>query len=189
MSEQMGLRFRDPSIDLYRGIAIYGMVIANFLMGVDWIPPFLKHSPDSGLTIIDLIAPMFVFAMGVSLGPSMNRRAEKEGIRKASGHMLRRSLSFIGIGALLDAARELVIAPNAGLGWGILQALGFSSLILMLVVRLARWKRILIGYAMLFLYWFGSHLGYVVRHLLATSWRVIWGDRLGFDAYSHGDRR
>lgn len=159
MSEQMGLRFRDPSIDLYRGLAIIGMVLTNFLVGVQGIPPFLRNTRDIGFSVIDIIAPMFVFAMGLSLGPSINRRVEREGLQSAYDHMLRRSLSFIGIGAVLDAALEFVTPNTSGAGWGLLQALGLASLSLMLVIRFPRWGRIIIGYGLLGIYGIGSALG------------------------------
>ncbi len=39
------------SIDAFRGFAIVTMVLANYLAGVEWIPAWLKHAPDVGLTV------------------------------------------------------------------------------------------------------------------------------------------
>ena len=48
---------RIEAIDQYRGIAVILMVIANYLADVTTVPGWLKHAPDVGLTVIDLIAP------------------------------------------------------------------------------------------------------------------------------------
>ena len=61
---------RIEAIDQYRGIAIILMVIANYLFDVTTIPGWLKHAPDIGLTVIDLIAPFFIFAIGLTYGAS-----------------------------------------------------------------------------------------------------------------------
>ncbi len=38
------------------GFAVLGMVIANDLGGIDWVPAALKHAPDIGLTAADFVA-------------------------------------------------------------------------------------------------------------------------------------
>ena len=59
---------RISSIDWFRGFAILTMVLANYMGGVALIPAWLKHAPDVGLTVIDLIAPFFIFAIGLTFG-------------------------------------------------------------------------------------------------------------------------
>jgi len=46
------------------------MVLADYLAGPEVVPAWLKHAPDVGLTVIDFIAPMFLVAIGLTLGPS-----------------------------------------------------------------------------------------------------------------------
>ena len=50
---------------MFRGLAIVLMILANFLAGAAVVPGWLKHAPDAGLTVIDLIAPFFIFAIGL----------------------------------------------------------------------------------------------------------------------------
>jgi predicted acyltransferase len=71
------------SIDIFRGIAIVAMVMANFMTGIQTLPAWLKHAPDVGLTVIDFIAPFFVFAIGLTYRASFERRLEKDGALKA----------------------------------------------------------------------------------------------------------
>ena len=55
------------AIDQFRGFAIFLMILANYMNNVEIIPGWLKHADDIGFTVIDLIAPMFVFAMGLKV--------------------------------------------------------------------------------------------------------------------------
>ncbi len=70
---------RISSIDQFRGFAILTMVLANYMGGVALIPAWLKHAPDVGLTVIDLIAPFFIFAISLTFGLSFNRRFQRDG--------------------------------------------------------------------------------------------------------------
>jgi len=58
---------RIEAVDQYRGLAIVLMVIANHLADI-------ASAPDVGLTPIDLIAPFFIFAIGLTCGPSCRGR-------------------------------------------------------------------------------------------------------------------
>jgi len=49
---------RSNAIDQFRGLAIVLMVLANYLAGIGWIHTWLKHAPDIGLTVTDLVAPL-----------------------------------------------------------------------------------------------------------------------------------
>ena len=55
---------RIEAIDQFRGLTIIGMVLANYLAGVRSAPPCLRHADDIGLTVIDLVAPFFIFEIG-----------------------------------------------------------------------------------------------------------------------------
>ena len=52
---------RLEAIDQFRGFAIFLMILANYMNNVIVIPSWLKHTDEIGYTLIDLIAPMFVF--------------------------------------------------------------------------------------------------------------------------------
>jgi len=143
---------RIEAIDQYRGMAIILMVIANYLFDVTTIPAWLKHAPDIGLTVIDLIAPFFIFAIGLTYGASYGKRVERDGIGPTFGHFLRRWLSLIGIGAIISAGEVLVGKNASPISWGVLQAIGVAGIVTLLVIGLPPWWRALAGLAVLAVY-------------------------------------
>lgn len=143
---------RIDAIDQYRGIAIILMVIANYLFDVLTIPGWLKHAPDVGLTIIDLIAPFFIFAIGLTYGESYRARVQRDGVGRTWGHFLRRWLALIGIGAIISAGEVLVGKNASPISWGVLQAIGVAGILTLLVIRVPPLWRALIGLAVLAVY-------------------------------------
>jgi predicted acyltransferase len=124
------------SIDQFRGFAILTMVLANFMGGILIIPAWLKHAPDIGLTVIDLIAPFFIFAIGLTYRAAFQRRLEREGAFKAYSYFAARYLAIIGLGAIVSAAETAAGENPSGIDWGVLQAIGMAGLITLLVIRL-----------------------------------------------------
>ncbi len=59
---------RIKSIDQFRGFAIISMIIINYLALFNATPAWLKHAPEAGLTFADLVAPYFVFIIGLMYG-------------------------------------------------------------------------------------------------------------------------
>jgi predicted acyltransferase len=145
-------RERLGSIDAFRGLAIVLMVAANYLAGVSSVPAGLRHAPDIGLTVIDLIAPMFVCAMGLTYVPSALSRREREGARQAVFHHLRRYLAIAGVGALLAAGEMIFMPGGARYPWGVLQALGFSGVLILPLVFSPTWARLVAGVGLLAVY-------------------------------------
>ena len=105
------------------------MVWANALEHVRVVPPWLKHAPDVGLTVIDLIAPSFVFAIGLTWGASVRRRATESGPARTVEWVVRRSMALVGIGALFTLGETSYGFNPHGVQWGTLQALGVASLL------------------------------------------------------------
>lgn len=140
---------RISSIDAFRGFAIIGMVIVNYIAGISWMPAFLKHAPDVGLTVADFIAPFFIFAIGLNYRASFDRRMEKDGFFKTAGHFAGRYLAIAGIGAIFAAGEPLA---GESANWGVLQAIGMAGLVCLLFIRLNKYLRLIIGLAMLAVY-------------------------------------
>jgi predicted acyltransferase len=137
---------RIVSIDRFRGLLVVLMVVGNYLSGVSAVPASLKHTPDIGLTIVDIGAPCFVFAMGLTYGASFHRRAQS-GLAAAYGHFVVRYLALIGIGAILTSGgTQLAAQPS---DWGVLQALGVAGLVCLPFIRLGTTLRFAIGAAIL----------------------------------------
>jgi predicted acyltransferase len=154
---------RIESIDQFRGLAIVLMVLANFLAGVAAVPAWLKHAPDIGLTVIDLIAPFFIFAIGLTYGLSVRSRLKRDGAGKMYGHFVTRWLAIIGIGSLLSAGEIWVGENTTGVSWGVLQAIGMAGLATLALIRLPAWARAVIGLVLLGAY----------QWLLDHFWRAI----------------
>ncbi len=105
------------------------MVLANYIAGISWAPPYLKHAKDIGLTVIDVIAPAFIFAIGLTYGLSFRKRLIRDGLSRTAGHFLKRNFSIIGIGCILSAGETLLGQNKSGFDWGVLQAIGTAGLI------------------------------------------------------------
>jgi predicted acyltransferase len=143
---------RIASIDQFRGFAILTMVLANYMGGVIIIPAWLKHSPDIGLTVIDLIAPFFIFAIALTYGRSFHNRLERDGALKTYNQFFIRYLAIVGLGALISAGETAVGENPSGIDWGVLQAIGMAGLITLIVIRLPSIYRLLIGAGILIIY-------------------------------------
>jgi predicted acyltransferase len=143
---------RIASIDQFRGFAILTMVLANYMGGVLLIPAWLKHAPDIGLTVIDLIAPFFIFAIALTYNLSFRRRWERHGAKSAYLHFVTRFLAIVGLGAIISAGETAVGENASGIDWGVLQAIGMAGLLTLIVLRVPTIYRGLIGLAVLAVY-------------------------------------
>ena len=118
MSSNTKALTRIPSIDRFRGIVIFSMIIFQFAehfkkLGV--LATLSHHAPKEdafyilpNFAIADIIAPMFILAIGLTYIPSLKRRIERDGKKKASIHFLGRYLSLIGIGMTMDGINDLL---------------------------------------------------------------------------------
>lgn len=145
---------RSHSIDIFRRLAILGMVLANYLAGVDWISPWFKHAKDTGYTIIDLVAPMFIFAIALTYRGSFDRRLEKDGTGKTYQHFITRFFAILGMGALFGAGQVLLGAEGLTINWGVLQAIGVAGLVTLCFIRMPTWVRLVTGLVLLTAYQF-----------------------------------
>ena len=173
------MKNRLDSIDAYRGLAILGMMVGNFIAGVDWIPTWLKHAPDVGFTISDLGAPMFIFAIGLTYGISSRRRLEQDGAWNMTQHFVVRYFAILGIGALFSAGQVLMQVDNVVINWGVMQAIGVAGLATLIVIHLPTRVRLLIGLALLAGYQF-----MLVQFWLATVLASPHGGLYGSLAWS-----
>lgn len=143
-------RARDLGVDRLRGALVLLMVAGNYLGGIAWVPAQLKHAPDVGLTVADLVAPCFVVVIGLNLGPSFDRRRREHGVGAAYAHLAIRAVALIGIGAILSAGGTAVAGESSD--WGVLQALGVAVLLATATVQTPTWARFAIGLLILAAY-------------------------------------
>ncbi len=125
------------------------MVLADYLAGVATAPAWLKHADDIGYTVVDLIAPLFVFAIGLTTGVSFRRRLARDGRWATYTHFISRNLALLGLGLLLTLGGNLTGVYESSVNWGLLQALGAAGLLTLLVIPLAAAPRALVALLLL----------------------------------------
>ncbi|MHA1655704.1 MAG: heparan-alpha-glucosaminide N-acetyltransferase domain-containing protein [Candidatus Heimdallarchaeota archaeon] len=162
---QLSPKKRYLSIDLFRGLAIVGMVFVNTLTVFTTTPWWSKHAADFGLTYVDLIAPFFIFAIALTYKLSFSRAVQKEGFLKAYVRFLRRYAALLGFGFL----GALIIEPTGiTFDWGVLQAIGFAGILTLFFIILPRFYRFAISVVLLLLYQFLLGLTVSIDGILVT---------------------
>ena len=121
---------RNISIDRFRGLLIFSMIFFQLLEHFKKLGVFATislHAPDSfiktadqiangfkgifilpNLTLADLIAPAFIFTIGLTIVGSYNRKWKEYGKKEALLMMLERYLIFIGIGIMMTSINVLI---------------------------------------------------------------------------------
>lgn len=99
----MGQMKRLISLDAFRGFTIAAMITVNFPGTWDYVYAPLRHSAWNGLTPTDLIAPFFLFIVGVSIAFAYTKRMDlgvpkKEMYRK----IIIRTLKIYLVGLFLN---------------------------------------------------------------------------------------
>jgi predicted acyltransferase len=92
---------RLTSLDIFRGITIVGMLLANNPGGKAYAP--LGHAPWHGWTMTDLVFPFFLFIVGVAIPFSLAKRSASESRGGMFLHIWARALSLVVLGLLLQA--------------------------------------------------------------------------------------
>lgn len=85
---------RLAGLDVFRGLAVAGMIIVNTPGSWDYVWWPLDHAEWHGFTPTDLVFPAFLFAVGVALGLSFPKRIDGSVWRRIA----RRTLALIAIG-------------------------------------------------------------------------------------------
>jgi len=125
------VRTRDDALDALRGIAIFGMVLANLQGSEEHAFWWINHAPWNGLTVADLVFPMFLLAVGLALPLTMDGRMPRPSIAK----IVRRSalLWVIGFGIGMIAHFSLKLEEIRFTG--VLERIGIVYLICALTCR------------------------------------------------------
>ena len=106
---------RVDSVDVMRGLIILSMAFVNDLADfapVKGVPQWLRHmkADVNGFTFVDMILPLFMFILGISVPLALEKRLARKGSSiRVFGHVLTRAVSLMIIG-LMDGNR------GAGLG-------------------------------------------------------------------------
>ncbi len=181
------------SIDVFRGMTIFFMIIVNTPGTWDHVYAPLRHAEWNGLTPTDLVFPFFVFIVGLSMSFSFNKfDPEHRGIwiRK----ILWRTAMIFVIGLLLNwfpFNKNLSDLRIFGVLQRIALAYGFSALLVVFVKK--KWlypllALILISYYILLIYFGGEkplsledNAVRILDLLLFTEAHVYHGYGIPFD--------
>lgn len=166
---------RNAAVDAYRGVAVLVMAVGNLGLGVRWVPAALKHATDIGFTVADVVAPMFMLSIALVVGLRVESWRAAPDKRPIRGRMARRGLMLLGLGALISGGQALTVAvgPTA-LSWGVLQAIGAATLLLLPVVLLPAWVRLAAGLLCL-----GVYQVLLDRFFLAAVLQISFDSILG----------
>ena len=151
---------RIKSIDRFRGFCVACMLIFQFMyefpsLGI--LHRLASHYPDTGIVILptmtlaDIIAPAFIFAIGLTFALSFRRRQALFGTGKTIVHFVERSLAIVGLGTFMDFSEIFIESfsgtPMKAVDW-VLFALSGAMLIglvlrlLPLRKKIRNWKEI-----------------------------------------------
>ena len=133
------------SLDMFRGFAIFGMILVNYLGHFDVIPETFKH-PRYGMTFANAIAPYFLFAVGMGLKMSLERRIKKTGVRPDYIHAIKRYLVLILIGVVLYGPDPVMDM------WDALVDIGFAGIITLSFIVRSQRTRIILAFALMITY-------------------------------------
>jgi predicted acyltransferase len=99
-----GERVRLLSLDVFRGIAVAGMILVNHPGDPEEVWPSLAHATWNGWTAADLVFPAFLFIVGVAIALSLTPW-KPPGVRRAPivRRIVLRTLALFGLGLLLNA--------------------------------------------------------------------------------------
>ncbi|MBO4230206.1 MAG: DUF5009 domain-containing protein [Bacteroidales bacterium] len=130
MSETTFLDRRNGAIDMLRGLTMFLMVFVNDLWTVGNVPGWIGHTAatQDGMGLADIVFPMFLFSVGMSIPYAIERRFSKgqpgEGVL---GHILSRTLALLLMGVFIvnsEGSFSPVVAYGKGTYWA-LMVLGF----------------------------------------------------------------
>ncbi len=131
------VRVRDEPLDALRGIAIFGMVLANLQGSEEHAFWWINHAAWDGLTIADLVFPMFLLAVGLALPLTMDGRTPKPSVAK----IVRRSILLWAIGFGIGVIAHFSLRLEDIRFTGVLERIGIVYLVSALLSRqTTSWK-------------------------------------------------
>ncbi len=139
------------SLDAFRGLTVFLMLLVNNIALDAATPSQLTHAPwKGGIRLADLVLPWFLFCVGVAI-PFSAASARRKGLRpwQYDLRVVKRTVLLVLLGCLLDSS--LVKRPIFDLG--VLQSIGLAYLAAALLYDLTLSRRVLVAGILLAGYW------------------------------------
>jgi len=160
---------RLTSLDVFRGIAIAGMILVNNPGSWDSVYPPLLHAEWHGFTPTDLVFPAFLFIAGAAMAFSMAKYTEGERAGKPLPTRVywrigRRCLLLFVLGLLLNGFSGFLVNGVYDFStiriMGVLQRIALAYLLAALIVlHLSRSRQWLFAALILLGYWLALAIG------------------------------
>ncbi len=123
------------SVDLYRGLAVAGMILVDNPGSDDLAYWPIKHAQWNGWTPADFIFPSFVFLVGVSMVFSFAARLRRgESRRKILNHVFIRTLSLFAIGLLINVSPLIGLDVHTWRIYGVAQRIALCYFVAAILV-------------------------------------------------------
>ena len=144
---------RALALDALRGLAVLTMVLSGIIPWGDSLPPWMYHAQEPppthdfnphlpGLTWVDLVFPVFLFAMGASIPLALARRLEGgESRMKTVGRLLLRGVTLAAFAIYLQHIRPYTLQPEPDTKTWFTAITGFLLLFPMFARFPASWNR------------------------------------------------
>lgn len=155
---------RLASLDMFRGLAIAGMVLVNNPGSWQHVYPPLLHAEWHGFTPTDLVFPAFLFAVGAAIPYTVAGYDGRQTGNRARlyGRIVRRVVLLFLLGVLLNLATPFLqwVLYDRPVDWGglrimgVLQRIALAYLLAVSLVLVAGpWLRLAVTIAVLLGYW------------------------------------
>ena len=149
------------SLDAFRGFTIAAMILVNFPGNGNHVFHQLQHTDWNGLSFTDLIAPFFLFIVGVAIAFAYTKRLEAGIPAKAMYvKLFSRSLKIFAIGIFLNVLGIMDNFSFAEMRWtGTLPRIAIVFLVCGLLFLHSSWKSQAVTGALLLIgYWLAMTL-------------------------------
>ncbi len=158
MQEQTTGVSRLISLDAMRGFTIAAMIMVNFPGSEEYVFPTLRHSKWNGLTFTDLIAPTFLFIVGVSIAFAYSKRLNDHGPKTdLYKKIIIRSLKIFAVGMFLNMLPDFDFSNLRYTGT--LHRIAIVFLVCAMLFLNTTWKQqTILGAVILVLYWLAMTL-------------------------------
>jgi len=132
---------RLTSIDVYRGLAVAGMIIVDNPGSDDLAYGPIKHAEWNGWTCADFIFPSFLFLVGVSMVFSFQARLRRgESRRQVFLHAIKRSLLLIAVGLFVNASPIYGLDVHTWRIYGVTQRIALCYFVAAILVLWSNWR-------------------------------------------------
>ena len=139
------------SLDAFRGLTIFLMLLVNNVALDTATPKHLTHAPwNGGVYLADLVFPWFLLIVGVALPWSVASFIRRGGgWWRFLGKALGRATALFLLGCLIDSS----LAQRPVFGLGVLQLIGLAYLVATLFLMLPVGGRLLVAAVLLVSHW------------------------------------